>query len=288
LWEPWVSKALENPNVHVVVDSSRFRGYIVDVIVVNREYLVNNSDAVKFFVQAYFRTVYMHKGQMLILVIDDAKSSGTPLSTKQAQRLVDGVWWKNTSENYEHMGLGADKLQHIEDIIGNITNVLVSTGSISGDPTNGKPNLLYYDKILADMQVHKFHPGMKAETVRDDSIVLPALTDKQWDTLIPVGKLEVPQLVFARGTARLSSRSATVLDGLIEKLKTWPQFYVLVRGNASKRGDLEANKALALARATAAKTYLVNKGVSPNRVRAAAGEPSGSTSVNFVLGQTPY
>ena len=79
-----------------------------------------------------------------------------------------------------------------------------------------------------------------------------------------------------------------MLDDLIEKLAAWPQYYLLIRGNASLQGDLEANKALAEARAAAAEQYLTQNGVSENRVRAVGGEPSGTTSVTFVLGQTPY
>ena len=40
LWEPYVSKIIaETPEAHILVDSSQFRGYIVDCLVVNREYL---------------------------------------------------------------------------------------------------------------------------------------------------------------------------------------------------------------------------------------------------------
>lgn len=47
VWEPYVSKILENKDMHVVVDSSRFRGYIVDVIVVGRDFLAKNSSLVQ-------------------------------------------------------------------------------------------------------------------------------------------------------------------------------------------------------------------------------------------------
>src|SRR5690606_25294602 len=55
LWEPYVSKTLENPNVHVLVDSSKFRGYIVDSIVANRDFLAKNKELSKRFLKAYFR-----------------------------------------------------------------------------------------------------------------------------------------------------------------------------------------------------------------------------------------
>jgi len=286
LWQPYVSKVLENPNTHVVVDSSRFRGYIVDIIVVNRDFLNANKDVVTKFVECYFRANHYSHEKMTELVLEDAKGSGTPLTQKQAEDLVSGVWWKNTQENYCHFGLQRGGLQHIEDIIANITRVLIKTGGIKSDPTGGKPNLLYYPAILSDMKDSGFHPG--DESVRDDVVVLPALTDQQWKALEPVGKLEIPHLVFARGTAVLLDSSKRSLDKLIEALNTCPHYYVLVKGDASLRGDLEANKALALSRAKAAQDYLIGKGINKNRVKATAVEPTGNSSVDFILGELPY
>jgi outer membrane protein OmpA-like peptidoglycan-associated protein len=274
LWEPFVSKMLENPNTHVVLDSSSFRGYIVDVIVVSRDYLLKEEAVVRDFMESYFRAAYSYRKEMGKLVFNDSRLTGAPLTNQQTDRLVSGIWWKNTSENYAHLGLAPQPLQHIEDIISNITNVLVTTGDIDTDPADGKPNL---------------HPGI--EDVRDESAELPALTDAEWEKLMPVGKLNVPELVFARGTDRLTEQSLVILDELIEKLKTWPTFYLTIQGNAVQVGNPEANKQLAQARAKAAEGYLVSGGISPMRVRAITRQVAGTrgtSSVQFVLGQAGY
>lgn len=289
LWEPFVSKILENPNTQILIDSSRFRGYIVDVVVANRNFLYQNRDAVSAVVEAYFRANYTHRDKYVDLVLQDAQKQGTPLSQAQAENLVKGIWWKNCQENYAHFGLhDSNKLQHIEDIIGNITKVLRTTKGIESDPTNGKPNLFYYTGILEDLKKRGFHPGIEVEQVRNDTVVLPTLTEAQWASLQPVGTLEVPPLVFARGTAMLTEASQSVLDELLTSLNTFPQYYVTIKGNASKEGDLEANKELAQRRAKAAEQYLIQRGISDRRVKAVAVEPSGETRVDFVLGQTPY
>ena len=289
LWEPYVTKILEHPATHRVVDSSRFRGYIVDVIVANREYVVRNPELVGAFIEAYFRARYAYRDKMVDLVRSDADKLGTPLTQKQAESLVDGIWWKNTQENYAHFGLRpAGALQHVEDMIGNITRVLADTRGIARDPTGKRPNLLYYDQVLAGMAGEGFHPGMDVERIRDETVKLPALSRTEWEKLVPVGTLEVPPLIFARGTARLTEPSKKALDDLIGKLTTFPQYYVLVRGNASLEGDPEANKALAEARAKAAEQYLTDGGVDAARIRAVGGEPSGRTTVTFLLGEPPY
>jgi len=63
---------------------------------------------------------------------------------------------------------------------------------------------------------------------------------------------------------------------------------VLVRGNASLRGDPEANKKLAQDRAKTAEKYLTDGGIDSSRVRAVGVEPSGRTAVTFLLGEPPY
>jgi len=270
-----------------VIDSSRFRGYIVDVIVASREFLVRNPQGVKDFVEAYLRANYEVKNELKTLVINDSRKAGTQLEDKLADRLIKGIWWKNTNENYVHMGLSSDQaLQHIEDMIINITRVLLETNAIQNDPTSNQPNLLYYDKILSDLQASDFHPG--TESIRQDSDHLPKLSEQDWEKLIPVGTLQVPAIVFPRGSDTITERSQVILDELVGKLKTWPHYYVIVRGDASLVGNIDANKQLAERRAKSVEKYLLSKGVFESRIKAVAIKPSGSTDVIFQLCYMPY
>ena len=290
LWEPYVTKMLENPNTHVVVDSSRFRGYIVDVLVVNRDYLVKNQGIVEDVLGCYFRAAYHYRADMVQLVLDDAKRTGAPLTPKQAENLVNGIWWKNTQENFAHFGLREHEgVQLLEDMVRNLTKVLTTAGAIERDPTDGKAAAMFFDGLLRKLQTSSFHPGIDQETIRDEAVELVALDDAGWSRLVPIGTLEVPELVFARGTPRLTDSSRSTLDELVGTLNDWPQYYLLIKGNASLKGDdLQANQDLAEARALAAQQYLIDSGVNRNRVRAVGGEPSGRSSVTFVLGQPPY
>jgi hypothetical protein len=286
LWEPFVSQILKNPQTHVVVDSSHFPSAIVDVIVASRDFVVKNHDLVKGFVECYLRAVYRYRAreEFRKLVIEDAEKSGSPLTVEEADKLVDGIWWKNTQENLAHMGLLPGKpLPHIEDMIVNIAGVLQATGAIARDPTEGNPNHLYYARVFEELRA--FHPGEETESVRD--VKLPVLTEEQWNQLTEVGTARVPSLVFARGTDRLTEHSQSILDELAGQLAT-TRFYVMIRGNAAQLGDLAQNKALAERRAQAAEQYLLGKGIDPHRIRALGTEPSGTPSVTFVLGQLPY
>ncbi len=102
------------------------------------------------------------------------------------------------------------------------------------------------------------------------------------------GHVVIAPLVFARGRAQLTEASQVVLDELVDKLASWPSYYVKVVGNAGSIGDAEVNRKLAAQRAASAVEYLQSKGVPSQRLKASTGGGTGEMSVNFVFGQMPY
>ncbi len=312
LWEPYVSKALETEGALLLLDSSKLKGYIVDVLVAERNFLMEKPDLVRAVVEAYFRTAFAYgqkEAGMVTLVMEDAGTTGSEdLSRSMAAKLVRGIEWKNTLENYAYFGVlsGQDSrdYEHIEDIILNITDVLIKTGTLSGDPLAGKPHSIFYDKTLREMHAAQFHPGKKVnvidglgldasdlEGVRARAEVRP-LTEEEWDALVPVGRMRVKPISFARGTSRMNIQSERDLDDLVRKLNAWPQYYLAVVGHARAEGEAEANMKLAQERSKVASDYILSKGISANRVRLKAAPPSdrggSAQSVTFELVQLPY
>lgn len=108
LWEPYVSRAVQE-GARVLLDSSKLSGYIVDVLVAQREFLRGNPDLVGKVVSAYLRAAYSYARKpdgMAELVREDAEATGGEgLDEEQARSLVKGIQWKNTLENYAHFGL---------------------------------------------------------------------------------------------------------------------------------------------------------------------------------------
>ncbi len=286
VWEPYITQMLKNDRVGVVVDSSRFPSTIVDVLVASDDFIAKNADTATAVVRAYLAANYKYRStdDRVALVMNDAATAGAALTREEATRLVDGVWWKNTQENLAHAGIRTGtRLPHLEDMIAGITRVLLDSGSIKTDPTDGHPNYLYNDVVIRELA--DFHPGVDSEDIRGTE--LPMLSDAQWNALVEVGTARAPTLVFARGTATLTERSRKLLDELAGTLQS-TRYYVIVRGNASLIGDAAANKKLAEARAREVESYLSQHGVDADRIRAVGVEPSGSTSVSFLLGEVPY
>lgn len=307
LWEPWVSKAAQQPGVATLVDSADFKGYVLDVLAVSRSFLAEHEAVVANLVSAYLRTAYetRQRNGLEALVLADAHSLGVTLTSEQAKHLVGEIHWKNTLENYAHFGIlppeEAKSVQHLEDVVHNVASLLASTGALSENPLAGRESWLFYDGILRHLRTADFHPGRAegaaaGELAGDDPIeeelTLRELSGAEWDALVPVGMLRHEPISFARGTSSLNASSQRSLADLAGKLATWPNYYLVVAGHARAEGDPEANRVLALERARSAEAELERLGVSAHRLRSIAREPKLSggeaQSVSFELVQAAY
>lgn len=312
MWEPYVSRALQQKGAHVLLDSSRVRGYIVDVLVAQRRFLSERPDLVKAFVEAYARASYRYHREpegLVKLVIADARQLGVEaLDEVQARKVVQGIRWKNLLENYAHFRLSKeaanDGMLSLEDMIANVVDVLIKTKALTEDPLAGRHHTLFYGQVLAELKSSQFHPGrdlnlitnlpgsdLPVEALKPEA-GLRALTDEEWRALRAVGELRVAPIIFRRASAEVSLDSERDLQELARRLQGFPQFYVRVIGHARPEGDPEANRALALARAEAAARLLMTQGLAATRVRAEATLPvSGGAeaqAVSFFVGQLPY
>lgn len=308
LWEPYVSKALKDPDVHVLLGTDKVTDYIVDALFVNRKYLDKHPEKVRIIVESYMRAAYSYTtntDRLVDLVLEDAERSGIKMTRMDARNTVNGIEWKNTVENYGYFGIrDIDGVTPMEDVIDKIAKVLVQTGSIPRNPVEGKAHTLFHDGILKSMEMSDFHPGKRSEIVKgvgptsDDlksartATALPPLEDAQWKNLAVVGNLRIVPLVFGRGNAVLSVDSERELDELAKRIKSWPQYYVKIVGHARAEGDAKANLRLSKQRAEAARDYLVDLGVQEDRLRAEAATVSkkggAGQSVSFIVGTVPY
>ena len=76
---------------------------------------------------------------------------------------------------------------------------------------------------------------------------------------------------FGFDAKQLSTESLARLDRLAEALRAHPDARILVSGNCDDRGTEEYNFALGQERAAAAKRYLVDLGIAPQRIELVSG-----------------
>jgi flagellar motor protein MotB len=294
LWEPFVSKLLkENPQAHILIDSSRFRGYIVDVLVVEKKFLEKNREDVEAIVQAYFEAAATHlrsPQDMAKLVQADAqkladeKKLPEALTAQEAAQVVRGIWWKTMPENYAHFGLasaspGGD-VQPLEEMVKNISAVLLKTKAIG---RAAKASDLLDRSVCERLQAAKFDPGI-ATLVQQPRL---SAADDNWDRLQEVGMLDVEPNLFNRARAELMTDSEPVLEEVAHKLRSFPRYYLAIRGHAL--GATPEDRELAKARADEVLKWLKEKGgVEAQRMKAFGLEQSADRGqVTFKLLEAP-
>lgn len=286
LWEPYISKVLENKDYKILVDSEKFKDYIVDVMVVSRDFVVKNPQIAYSLAESYFTSLFRLRDTFKDELTKDGKKNGFNLTSEQADRMAKSIQLKNTQENYAHFGLiQGYNLQSIESIISEILSLQTRTNNINQDPSQGQINCWYFPGVLNSLNRGDFRPGL--EKIQQES-VLPALADQEWLKLKPVGSLQAPKIIFRRGSSKISTNSEQTLSELVVKLNKWTAYYLLVKGNASMDGDPVANRILAESRATETKDWLIEHGINSNRVKIADAEPDDSTTVKFILLENPY
>jgi outer membrane protein OmpA-like peptidoglycan-associated protein len=73
-------------------------------------------------------------------------------------------------------------------------------------------------------------------------------------------------LLFSNNKTKLDEASLFELDKLIEALQKCPTMELQLEGHTDNVGSAKANQKLSLQRASAVKTYLVNKKIDANRI----------------------
>ncbi len=302
LWEPYVSQALKQPGAQLLVDSSRFKGFIVDVLVAQQDYLRQHPDRVQMVVRTYLELLHERQRKtsgMADEVFDDAARVGEKLTREESEQVAKGIWWKNTVENYAHFRLlegdQTGGLLSVAEMIKNITVVLDKTKE-PGTPSPGvaRPDKLVNDDVLRRLYGLRPSLHLDQQTITAAAVAADIPADR-WQDLRRVGSLRVPAIGFRKNTATLAEEGdkpedptpMQVLDELARELERWPQYYLRVEGHTLTQGDPDANRQLAEDRAKTVKSYLVKQGVADHRIQAVAMPPGKGTEVRFVVLQAP-
>jgi ABC-type nitrate/sulfonate/bicarbonate transport system substrate-binding protein len=288
LWEPYVSLAKEK-GAQVLVDSSHFKGIIVDVLVVQPKFRQEHPGNVEAVVRTYLDLLHEWKGppdRMAGLVLEDAqKVINEPNidSLEKARKVADGIWWKNTAENYAHFGLlqgpKAKNLQRVDDMVARIKAILVKTL----DPGDPPLTVVREDKhIRPDFLKQLYDQRHFAEEPVRDEPTIQKRTDGEWDKLRPVAAFPVKEIQFSI-TNNMTGDYEEELKTLADSLRQWPQYYLRIEGHTTNVGDPEANMKKALQRADAVRKYLIEEqSIDPDRIQAKAMPPGGGKKVVFM------
>jgi peptidoglycan-associated lipoprotein len=75
------------------------------------------------------------------------------------------------------------------------------------------------------------------------------------------------RVFFETDSSALTPQARATLDRQAQWLTQYPNYTFLIEGHADERGTREYNLALGARRSTAARDYLISRGIAPNRMR---------------------
>lgn len=110
------------------------------------------------------------------------------------------------------------------------------------------------------------------KVIKDVELSLPTTVAKNSETTSHrVGHImRLDNLIFAVGTAKISTESHDELDEVVVMLKNNPSMVVQLEGHTDIKGDPKLNMKLSQDRVDAVKSYLVSKGSSKSKIKTKA------------------
>lgn len=107
--------------------------------------------------------------------------------------------------------------------------------------------------------------------MRDVELGLPASAAAIAESTHTVGRLmNLDNLIFALGKAKIEPESFDELDEVVKMLQTYPKMVIQLEGHTDTKGDPKQNMRLSQDRVDAVKDYLISKGVSKAKVKTKA------------------
>ena len=278
LWEPNVSKALKLPYTGKIIGTESMSGVIVDILVVNRDFAAKNPEQVDLLLKTYFRVLKFYADNPE----DEKKDIATDqkLPAESIREMLSGVAMVNLSRNCQEWfgiaGPGQIAEQGLVDTIGSTVSILMENGDFKDSPLPDKDpyriinstfvSQIYENAVKTGFASLDGAAGAAAGTGLDRPF--KALSDAQWAALSSVGKIKIEPVAFQSGLASLDVSEKEKLDAMVNRLKHYPTFRIVVGGHTSTDGDASANQELSQERADAVARYLsVTYTIDQNRIR---------------------
>jgi len=273
IWEPHVTDAVSLDGIIKLLGSEDTEKLIVDILLVNRAYADKNPDIINILLSNYFQTLKIYTDDQEKLKQDIQKI--TKSSAQSIDAKLKGVEWINLAENAKWFGFASENAVMRDELIETIEStieILIETGDFNDNPLPKKNAAII---INSQFVMNLFTSGIidvsQSDTQYSSSLEkrFPELSDEEWKELKEIGILKVRPITFMSGTANLSTSGQMQIDVIVENIKHYPNFRILIIGHTGIRGDKEANLILSLQRAQAVTNYIITMyNVDPNRIKA--------------------
>jgi outer membrane protein OmpA-like peptidoglycan-associated protein/ABC-type taurine transport system substrate-binding protein len=269
LWEPDVSRALAKDDFVKLIGSEDTENLIVDVLIASRALVQERPEAVAAVLEHYFQTLSQYRGDEALL--RDQLRAYAKVDASQVAAMLRGVAWASLDDNgVQWLGVlpaSAGGEQRLVDVINDTVQILIGAGDFGSNPlpdhdayriTNGQFVARLFKSGSAGNPGPS--PAQKSFTVLDE---------RGWSALQEVGTLKIEPIGFQRGAASLNDDGEQALARMMERLRHYPNYRILVKGHTGSGGDADANLELSKLRAQTVASHLLSAfGMDANRLRA--------------------
>jgi OmpA-OmpF porin, OOP family len=270
LWQPFTAIAEKQGYPKVFATGGQADDVIIDVLVANRDYVIKHKDALGKLARAYFKTIggYM-KDEGAHAKFITADCGGDCAGDESLGRAVlEGIDFLTYEENmclwWGHCGTSTKMIERI-----NKTGRLLSAkGKISASNLPQPTSILNDSFLVAMKKEMEDQKKLAAEVAGSNTkveVAAMAVKEKEYeyaaektkeDQKADVGTLQLPSIYFAEGKATMDPNAQSVVDGIADKLRSFPALCVRVYGHTNSVGNAVANKKLSEQRAQAIVNYL--------------------------------
>ncbi len=265
LWQPFTAIAEKAGYPKVFATGGQADDVIVDILVANRDVVVKQQAALAKLASAYFKTIdsYMKDpGAQASFITADcgADCAGDPTL---GAAVISGIDFLTYDENACIWWGLCNTPAKMVDRVKKTGRLLTAKGKLNAADAPDPASILndsFLRGLKAEMQAAS---DLAAEVVGDKTkIVAPVIAAKEKtysyaaDTTktLPgtdVGTLNLPNVYFAEGKSDLDQNGGSVVDGIGDKLRSFPALCVRVYGHTNSTGNPAANRTLSTSRAEA-------------------------------------
>lgn len=269
LWEPHITRILDDKDYVKLLGTELTKGIIVDVLVANRTFLQDKAGEAELLLSTYFKVLKELRTNKTSFISGLSKQE--KVSKKLAEKMIEGVNFVSLYDNaVEWFGIPIDGQSAKFGLYQNIeqtTQVLVQAGDFSSSPLpDGDPRKIFIDRYIQNLK-STLSPEQKTQASENISFI--KLSDSAWNQLKPVGTLKVDPIPFNTGSGKVDGSGIESIEKIIETLSNYPTLRIMVEGHTGTNGDRDANIELSNQRANAIVDTLISRfGINKNRLKA--------------------
>ncbi len=265
LWQPFTAIAVKEGYPKVFATGGQADDVIVDVLVANRDYLIQHQDSVQKLVTAYFKVIDGYHRDVEAHAAFITKDCGADCAgdVGLGRAVLEGIDFLTLEENlclwWGQCGTPAKMVERIAKT----GRLLTAKGKIAAEELPRAETILNDSFLSALKGQIEQRARLAAEVAGKDSAATgPALaaTEKRYSYAADaarqgadadVGTLKLPNIYFAEGKADLDANAKSVVGGIADQLRSFPALCVRVHGHTNSKGNPAANRQLSRDRAAA-------------------------------------